>query len=223
MRPVLEALGLVEKADAKKKNIAQSVDVDNLGKNFNRFAGLDDDMTREEFEEFTKSENMTRATSAALWVMLDKDMSGTVSRDEFRDALLEMQHSKAWLRYCPTCSFDNDCAFCQECNASCNKCTERAYCAACWAQHPGRNVRQHEVLDDEGNKKHVHAFGSREYWRAQLVLRPLEWAYNSNVGLSVAQKARVRVLLQEQYKAQDEAIGVGVPGVGPESPGQART
>ena len=56
--PVLEALGITEKgagAAAKKRNVAQSVNVDTLGKNFERYAGLDDDMTREEFEEFTKA------------------------------------------------------------------------------------------------------------------------------------------------------------------------
>ena len=82
---------------------------------------------------------------------------------------------------------------------------------------------------------------------------PSTQAYNSNVGLSVAQKARVRVMLQvphlflvhvphthtpstchpppcdvmlqEQYKAQDEAMGVGNGGgvVGSESAGLARS
>ena len=47
---------------------------------------------------------MTRATSASLWLMLDKDGSGTVSRDEFRDALLQMQSSKARPRPAPMTS-----------------------------------------------------------------------------------------------------------------------
>jgi len=51
-----------------------------------------------------------------------------------------------------------------------------------YTQHPGRNVRQHEVVDDEGNTKHVHPFGSREYWRAQLVLRPLEWVRSARLN-----------------------------------------
>ncbi len=66
--PVLEALGITEKgagAAEKKRNVAQSVNVDSLGKNFERYAGLDDDMTREEFEEFTKAPAAHAATAHA--------------------------------------------------------------------------------------------------------------------------------------------------------------
>ena len=69
-------------------------------------------------------DTLPKATADNLWVLLDSDKSGTVSRAEFSSALRNMQQARAWLRYCPTCEFRNDCAYCHECNTDCTKCTE---------------------------------------------------------------------------------------------------
>ena len=63
--------------------------------------------------------------------------------------------------------------------------------------------------DEEGGQKKgsVHEFGSTEYFRTHLVLKPLDWAYNSPAlaGLPVAYKAKLRQLLREQQMKQAEA------------------
>ena len=136
----------------------------------------------------------------------------TVSRAEFSSALRNMQQARAWLRYCPTCEFRNDCAYCHECNTDCTKCTESVFCASCWADHPARNAMaadDEDGDDEEGGQKKgsVHEFGSTEYFRTHLVLKPLDWAYNSPAlaGLPVAYKAKLRQLLREQQMKQAEA------------------
>ena len=75
--------------------------------------------------------------SRALWVRLDADGNGFVDEEEFTSALETMFTERgAWLRYCPTCSFDGTCAACIEC-AACPDCSERSFCPTCWASHPG--------------------------------------------------------------------------------------
>lgn len=190
-----------------EKALARTIDVDNLTKKFERFAGLDDVMTKDEFDEFIQESHLSRAVSRALWTMLDSDQSGTVSRDEFRHCLRRMQATRAWLRFCPTCDFTNDCPYCQECNFTCNKCNERVFCAQHWAVHPGRQkaAAAEEVEVDEAEAPPGHPVFSKEWAREKFVLRPLEWAYNSNIGLTVLQKQQIRIKMQEQQRLHDEA------------------
>ena len=51
---------------------------------------------------------------------VDADGSGTIDKDEFRIALTNMQGARAWLRYCPTCLYENTCEYCETVQDSCN-------------------------------------------------------------------------------------------------------
>ena len=92
------------------------------------------------FDQFSKAQNLSRSQAQALWEMLDADNSGEVSRSEFNAGLAKLQAARAWLRYCPDCVYMNTCNYCQECNANCSDCTENAFCASCWADHPKRHA-----------------------------------------------------------------------------------
>ena len=208
-----EVAGRQEEADADAaRSLAAKLNVDELSAQFAKHAGLDETLDREEFFEFAAASKLPKATADKLWALLDRDNSGTVSRAEFSRALRNMQQARAWLRYCPTCEFRNDCAYCHECNTDCTKCTESVFCASCWADHPARNAMaadDEDGDDEEGGQKKgsVHEFGSTEYFRTHLVLKPLDWAYNSPAlaGLPVAYKAKLRQLLREQQMKQAEA------------------
>ena len=70
----------------------------------------------QEFDAFCAEQKLNRHVGKALWSILDRDGSGTVSKDEFHSALLSMQASRRWTRFCPSCEYKNECAFCAECN-----------------------------------------------------------------------------------------------------------
>ena len=177
--------------------LAAKLNVDERSAQFAKHAGLDETLDREEFFEFATASKLPKATADNLWALLDSDKSGTASRAEFSSALRNMQQARAWLRYCPTCEFRNDCAYCHECNTDCTKCcTESVFCASCWADHPARNAMaadDEDGDDEEGGQKKgsVHEFGSTETSGPHLVLVALDWAYNSPAlaGLPVAYKA----------------------------------
>jgi len=110
-------------ADATElgKQLGSRVDLDTLNAKFTKHAGVDDEMDRDEFEKFTKTINIPRPIAAKLWSLLDQDGSGMVSKQEFTQALTTMQQGRIWLRLCPTCTYSNNCAFCFECNANCQR------------------------------------------------------------------------------------------------------
>ena len=56
------------------------------------------------------------------------------------------------------------------------RCSEVCFCASCWNDHPGRQQTMEELVDQDHEP---HPFGSTEYLRENLVIRPLEWAYHS--------------------------------------------
>ena len=182
---------------------------------FAKHAGLDETLDREEFFEFATASKLPKATADNLWVLLDSDKSGTVSRAEFSRALRNMQQARAWLRYCPTCEFRNDCAYCHECNTDCTKCTESVFCASCWADHPARNAMaadDEDGDDEEGGQKKgsVHEFGSTEYFRTHLVLDPSTGRSPALAGLH-RYKAKLRQLLRQQVKlgeATEQALAM---------------
>lgn len=147
--------------------------------------------------------NITRPQAAALWLVLDRDHSGQVEKEEFTAALSAMQLARAWLRYCPECIYDNLCSYCQECNTNCDFCTDHSFCAAHWADHPAR-FRQEAGTSGGAPKTHVNA---TEMLRETLVIKPLEWAYGSQLmaWLSVDQKAAIRRVLRHQQLANEEA------------------
>ena len=200
------------------QQLASDLDVDSLGKNFGKFAGSDDVMDKEEFERFTKETNITRTQASALWNILDQDGSGRVDKREFATALTNLQQARAWLRYCPECVYTNTCTYCQECNSDCADCTEDFFCSAHWADHPARK----ENAEVEADAAEVFSVGSAEYFRRNLVIRPLSWAYTSQTTawLPVTAKAVLRQALRHQQlanakAAQDQAAPMR------EQPGQA--
>ena len=188
------------------KDMAAKLDIEILGRSFGRFAGADDIMDKEEFARFTKQTNVTRQQADALWNILDNDGSGLVSHAEFGDALNSLQQARAWLRYCPTCVYMNTCAYCQECNSNCENCSDTAFCARCWNDHPARNAGASEGDADSsgGGQRSVNA---TELLRTHLVIRPLTWAYTSPalVWLPMEQKAAIRQALRAQQQKSEDA------------------
>ncbi len=196
--------------DVAVAKLAGDIDVDKIGQNFGKFAGADNVMDREEFDRFTKETNITRAQAGALWSILDADGSGLVEKTEFSSALRSLQEARAWLRYCPECGYSNTCDYCQECNANCDECSEHVFCAAHWADHPSRNID--DEVDEEGALVEKHAFGSAEFFRRHLVIRPLNWAYTSKATawLPVKAKSGLRQALRSQQLAAEEATAAAL-------------
>ena len=102
--------------------------------------------------------------------------------------------------------YDNTCAYCQECNSSCSDCTENAFCASCWADHPSRHAVGED--DDENAASKQRAMDTASVLRTNLLIKPLNWAYTSPVmgWLPVAQKAALRQALRSQQQKVDEAL-----------------
>ena len=133
-----------DEADSRVQSLSQELDVDALNEDFKKFAGMDDMLSRAEYDTFIKTRKIPPAIAGVLWSLLDTDGSGEVSKDEFKSALLALQSSRSWSRYCPACEYRNDCAFCQECNSGCPRCSDVSFCASCWNDHPGRQLTMEE-------------------------------------------------------------------------------
>jgi hypothetical protein len=247
-----------DEADSKVQSLSQELDVDALNEDFKKFAGMDDMLSRVEYDTFIKTRKIPPAIAGVLWSLLDTDGSGEVSKDEFKSALIALQSSRSWSRYCPACEYRNDCAFCQECNSGCPRCSDVSFCASCWNDHPGRQLTMEEQAlhplrllhplhpllplhiciciyiyiyilhlhltstsyiyiyarrthctqhtqhthrtrathriratratraipypaapEQDNQDREPHPFGSTEYMRETVLIRPLEWAYNS--------------------------------------------
>ena len=127
-----------------------------------------------------------------------------VDKSEFEDALKMMLSARAWLRYCPACIYANTCDYCQECNANCDECNEDVFCGTHWADHPARTV---EDVDETGAAIERHPFGSPEFLRRHLVIRPLSWAYHSKAmsWVPTQHKAVLRQALRNQQLAAQES------------------
>ena len=97
---VMTKVAAKKKQDSDVKMLASAVDLDDIARNFTRFAGTDDVMDAHEFEKFTKDVNITRQQASSLWAVLDRDGSGSVEKEEFTRALANMQQARAWSRYC---------------------------------------------------------------------------------------------------------------------------
>ena len=88
---------------------------------FIKHAGPDELMDQDEFERFAKAMDIMKI-APQLWNAMDNDRSGSVDKDEFLLALRNLSNARAWLRFCPTCQFENDCEMCvrvedcDECN-----------------------------------------------------------------------------------------------------------
>lgn len=191
--------------EEKVNRLAEKIDSNMLGRmtvNFDKYAGADKSMDQEEYQKFMKKTEIPNEIADALWSMLDDDNSGTVERDELVDVVGKLQKAKAWLRFCPTCNYDHNCSYCQEC-AGCPDCTDKAWCAECWLEHSGRG----RTKTDGDEEAVTHTMFSKEFFRDQMVIRPLEWAYTTeSLPLITAKtRAKIRAKLREQRKEQASA------------------
>lgn len=200
------------------KNLSMRLDVDKLTATFRRHAGLNDLLTKKEYEAFAREVGLTRTLAAQLWTILDEDRSGAVTTEEFQAGLLKMRQSRAWLRFCPTCRYDNACAYCQEVAATCSKCTEVRFCAEHWDDHPARARTTAAASSSSSSSSSLVAAvdgGERvapqtatEWMREHMLTRPLEMAYasaSSNDDIPVEYKARLRRVMRSQQEAAHAA------------------
>ena len=128
--------------------------------------------------------------------------SGSVTLEEFKQALIYLRRAGQWVRFCPTCKYGNSCAFCQEA-ASCDMCSEKRFCHDHWTEHPGRPNEMREA-----GRGHLVA-GSPAWVQEKLLTRPLELAYDaaSQTSLPVTVKAKVRRAMRQQQDASAVAFG----------------
>ena len=190
-------------ADAKAaQELAMEIDVDKAAKIFRRHAGFDDDMDQEEFEIFCEAAGIREKLMKNLWKLLDDDGSGSVTLEEFKQALIYLRRAGQWLRFCPTCKYGNSCAFCLEA-ASCDMCNAKRFCHDHWTEHPGRPNEMREA-----GRTHLVA-GSPAWVQENLLTRPLELVYDaaSQTSLPVTVKAKVRRAMRQQQDASAVAIG----------------
>lgn len=190
-------------ADAKAaQELAMEIDVDKAAKIFRRHAGFDDDMDQEEFEIFCEAAGIREKLTKNLWKLLDDDGSGSVTLEEFKQALIYLRRAGQWLRFCPTCKYGNSCAFCLEA-ASCDMCSEKRFCHDHWTEHPGRPNDMRAA-----GRGHLVA-GSPAWVQENLLTRPLELVYDaaSQTSLPVTVKAKVRRAMRQQQDASAVAIG----------------
>lgn len=190
-------------ADAKAaQELAMEIDVDKAAKIFRRHAGFDDDMDQEEFEIFCEAAGIREKLTKNLWKLLDDDGSGSVTLEEFKQALIYLRRAGQWLRFCPTCKYGNSCAFCLEA-ASCDMCSEKRFCHDHWTEHPGRPNDMRAA-----GRGHLVA-GSPAWVQENLLTRPLELVYDaaSQTSLPVTVKAKVRRAMRQQQDASAIAIG----------------
>ena len=96
---------------------------------------------------------MGPAIADRLWKLLDIDGNGIVDVDEFTTTMSNMTNARAWLRYCPTCDFQNECDFCRSV-VDCPNCTRETFCPKHWSEHPGAEEEEEEAdgEDQKGEK-----------------------------------------------------------------------
>ena len=63
--------------------------------------------------------------------------SGVVDEDEILRGIHNLTLARAWLRYCPTCAFENQCEFCTKVCVRCEMCSPEIFCPMHWKVHPG--------------------------------------------------------------------------------------
>ena len=195
----------ISDVEREARALAARLDTSKMAVNFGRFAGADQLMQRDEFDRFTKITNLTRQQANSLWIVLDRDGSGEVTKEEFTTALENFQKARAWLRFCPSCVYANTCNYCQECNSNCEMCTEHSFCAEHWNDHPARNQSVGEA--GTGSAGTGAPANTTELLRERLVIRPLEWMYESplTAWLPVEQKGALRRVLRAQQTAANAA------------------
>jgi len=127
-----------EQREADLKKLSSQIDVDAMRAAFIKHAGPDELMDQNEFERFAKAMDIMKI-APTLWNAMDNDRSGSVDKEEFYHALHNLTTARAWLRFCPTCMFENECEMCIK-SADCDDCTEQRFCVKHWAEHPGNTL-----------------------------------------------------------------------------------
>lgn len=136
----LDDLGLgAPDEDGELKDLSRAIDLDKLRSAFFLYAGPDERMDQDEFKSFVKKLKLSESIAERLWSNLDVDKNGIVDADEFTEGLETMTRARAWLRFCPTCDFENSCEYCVSKEiANCFLCSPERFCPKHWDQHPGK-------------------------------------------------------------------------------------
>lgn len=71
-----------EDEDAKVKALTANVDIDKLVVAFRKFAGFNDELTREEYKLFAQDVELPSKMAESLWKLLDVDGDGTITAAE---------------------------------------------------------------------------------------------------------------------------------------------
>ncbi|KAL1523811.1 hypothetical protein AB1Y20_018733 [Prymnesium parvum] len=132
-----------EQREADLKKLSSKIDLDSMRAAFLKHAGPDEMMDRDEFERFAKARNLLEK-APMLWNAMDADRSGSVDKDEFLNALHNLTSARAWLRFCPTCMFANECEMCVR-TLDCEQCNSQRFCVKHWAEHPGNKMGTDEA------------------------------------------------------------------------------
>ena len=133
-----DVFGLDEGEEAEIKHLSRAIaDLDKLRAAFYKHAGPDERMDPEEYKVFAKKLRLTDDAADRLWNTCDSDRNGVIDAYEFTTTLKMLTEARAWLRYCPTCRFENVCDYCVSQCAPCNNCSRERFCPEHWERHPG--------------------------------------------------------------------------------------
>ena len=160
--------------------------------------------------------HITTSNYETLWAFMDTDHDGVISTAEFSTALHKLQTARAWLRYCPDCIYTNRCAYCQECNAECSACSDTAFCAQHWQDHPGRALALAGSDSDSARAAAAKAASLKfenldtiSQMRTVVLIRPMNWAYSHDFvrqWLPVRQQASLRRVLRAQQQVVEASV-----------------
>lgn len=138
--------GQSEQNSDEIRNLSRAIDLDKLRVAFLQYAGPDKRMDRNEYNTFMRRLGLSQNIADRLWVLLDIDKNGIVDADEFTKTMSALTNARAWLRFCPTCDFNNECDFCQSIT-NCEDCTRETFCPLHWASHPGNEQSTDELVE----------------------------------------------------------------------------
>ena len=148
-----------------------SVQIDELRAAFTEHARGDGMMDRQEFASFAEGSGFTPEFARQLWIHLDRDGNRVVDAEEFQLAMskfMKMRSRGKSTRYCPTCSFAGNCAYCLTVKG-CPLCSTEGFCHEHWTAHPGKpqdielsSSDEEEDMTEEQKEKHRKAKRARE-------------------------------------------------------------
>ena len=151
--------GFEEQDEEIMRELARNLDLDRLREMFVRYAGADERMDEDEFKKFVRILHMTDEHAHMFWRFCDINKDGHIDTDEFLFGLERMTCARAWLRFCPTCDYENECAYCIQISRECVQCNRSLWCPPHWQEHPGRchKVRSAEAAEAKAAKARADA------------------------------------------------------------------